>query len=661
MTNKVSAVLFAVAFFLSAGAAVPTLEEVVSLQESGDLPAALDLALPAMESAAPAELPFAALVYSQLLIDLEDLSAPLDTIESAESLPSELSDYLKFNLARLYLKRGAAEKALLKIDSIKDGTPGAYFKYRRLREKARICGQAKLYGKEALVWGEIGQIENLSRQKKKEASFKEAAAWERSGAYARAGRLYRELAFDFSPNPFGSRALKAYLRLGANDYPPKDDIRKEELIRKLLDAGRAEDALSLYQTFPKEKANPVILAQILYKARRNGDIFCMADEVVKKNAGAVNGDRGTVLKALWATLRTNDVERALKYHNWLKANLPPDHKLFIENNYAMGCSLYVNGRFAESLPYLAPVKSDKAGQFYRNALYKDALSRLVIGEAEEGLFDPLLAEKGEFRERAVYALKKWYSRDAGGDPIPGRSYYSAVSDKEFSKKTSAAISVFGQRLFTGRIDRNSTACRLYRAGFPLFALDQLEKRGRELTKEDAITRMMLLSEIGELCFEFPSDFDYRVGLSHPTPWKREILLAANEQGVDPSLMFAIARRESRFDPMAYSNVGAVGLFQLMPETARKIAGKEVSEEDLLDPLVNARIAAKYIKALTSEFPSSAQVAASYNAGEDVVSVWRKSFGDEDVLFTLLIPYFETQNYAEGVLFDKAVYKERLSR
>ncbi len=636
------------------------MRELFSLQDAGDLPTALDAVYQFMSASPDNVDPLVALVYSQLLIDLGDLSAPLDGIEEASS-SKDYGDYIRFNLVRLYLERGLVQKALETAESIRDGTPGAYFRYRLLREKATVYERAKLHGKEALAWGEIGAIENLSKQKKREALFREAVAWQMSGAEARAKRMFRAMAFDLTPNPFGSRALKAYAAMGADDYPPADQKQKEGLIDKLLNCGRTEDALALYKTFPKEKENNILLTQILYRARRNHELFCLADGVLKKTGSVENGDRGTVLKALWATLRTNDQDRAGSYFNWLKKNLPAGHKLVLENNYAMGCFRFVNGRFAEAVPLFEAVKTDKTGQFYRNALYKSALSSIAMGKGPEGLLAPLLEEKDGFRERSLYVLKKWYSFETEGDPLPSDSYYAAVSDKEFAKKTAAAIYVFEKKLFSGKIDRNSTAYRLYQAGFPLFALDQLEKKGKELTKEDAITRMMLLSEIGELCFEFPSDFDYRVGLSHPTPWRREIMLAAREEGVDPALMFAVARRESRFDPMAYSNVGAVGLFQLMPETAGKIAGRKISEEELLDPLTNARIAARYMKQLTAVFPMSAQVAASYNAGEDVVSVWSDSFGDDETLFVLLIPYFETQGYAEGVLFDKAVYAQRLSQ
>jgi hypothetical protein len=597
-----------------------------------------------------------ALVSSQQMLDSDDTSAPLEALEGVVSANPDVRDYLNFNLAKLYLKRGMTERALQKIESIKEETSGSYFKYRVLREKALIYEKSTLYGKEALTWGQIGLLENIGRQKKKEALFKEASAWERSGASARAKRIYKEIAFDFSPNPFGSRALIAYIALGAGDYPPGEMKAKEEMIIKLLNCGRAEDALSLLKLCGKNKENGPLLAQILYKARKNGELFAMADEAMQKSS-SLPGEKIIVLKALWATLRTNDGEKCEKYFNWLNNHIDVKSPISSEINYAKGCFLFVNGKFKECAPFFDITITDKTGPFYFNALFKKAMAGLVAGETTENPLSPLLEKKNDFEERSRFSQKKWYGQTLV--PLPSDSYYGAISDAAFGEKARGAFDSFENKQFAGRPGRDSLAYKLYSAGFPLFALDQMEKTGCLLTKENAYTKMMLLSEIGELCFEIPGDFDYRLGLSHPTPWRREIMLAAKEEGVDPALLFAIARRESRFDPLAYSGVGAVGLFQLMPETARRFSQNEIKEEDLLDPLTNARIAARYLKELGRLFPNKAEIAASYNAGEECVSVWRKSFGDDETVFTLMIPYYETQEYTEGVLFDIAVYSERL--
>jgi hypothetical protein len=660
MTSRIILILLFVSAVLPAQPPQDPLDEAIALQRKGEISGALEKLAPLLNSPGTEKENYPALLYSQFLLDLNDNSLPLEQIESAAAVKTEISDYLNFNLARIYLKRGLAENALEKIESIKEESLGSYFKYRYLREKARVCENLKLYGKEALVWGQIGILDNIGGQKKKEALFKEASAWQKSGADSRAKRMFRSIAFDFSPNPFGSRALKACIALGADDFPPAGAKEKEEVVKKLLACGRADDALFVVRSFPKDKENRLMLAQVLYKARKNEELFAIADEALQKPA-ADSCDKVIILRALWATLRTNDGGRADKYFGWLKSNLPEKTPMFVEANYAMGSFLFVNGKFKECLPHFNVVTGEKPGEFYLNAEFKNTMSRFALGEKPETLPAPLLENKTPFEERTVFSLKKWYGLEKEGYVPPADSYYAAISDKNFSRKAKEAINLFEKKLFAGKLGKESTAFKLYSAGFPLFALDQMEKNGSSLTKEDSITKMMLLSEIGELCFEVPSDYDYRLGLSHPTPWRGEIMIAAKEEGVDPSLMFAIARRESRFDPMAYSAVGAVGLFQLMPDTARKITGAEVSEEDLLDPIFNARIAARYLKELLKIFPSSAEIAASYNAGENCVSVWRQSFGDDETVFTLMIPYFETQGYTEGVLFDKAVYSERLGK
>lgn len=86
--------------------------------------------------------------------------------------------------------------------------------------------------------------------------------------------------------------------------------------------------------------------------------------------------------------------------------------------------------------------------------------------------------------------------------------------------------------------------------------------------------------------------------------------AAKEAGVDGALLRALAYVESRFNPLAKSEKGALGLCQLMPDTAR-----ELGVSDPFDPLDNARGAAKYLKRLLSKYHGDTSSAlAAYNWG-----------------------------------------------
>jgi soluble lytic murein transglycosylase-like protein len=105
-----------------------------------------------------------------------------------------------------------------------------------------------------------------------------------------------------------------------------------------------------------------------------------------------------------------------------------------------------------------------------------------------------------------------------------------------------------------------------------------------------------------------------------------------EHGVDPTLVRAVIQVESDYQPRARSSKGAMGLMQLMPETARRYAVR-----DPYDPASNIRAGVTHLKALLDRLPLNLALAA-YNAGE--VSVRR--FGG-------VPPYVETRTYISRVL------------
>ncbi|OCX66585.1 hypothetical protein BFP70_04650 [Thioclava sp. SK-1] len=140
-------------------------------------------------------------------------------------------------------------------------------------------------------------------------------------------------------------------------------------------------------------------------------------------------------------------------------------------------------------------------------------------------------------------------------------------------------------------------------------------------------------------------------------------------GVPEELTLAIARRESEFDPVVSSHVGAQGLMQLMPGTAKMMASKlGVSYEPtkLGDPAYNARLGAAYLNGLREDFSNSpVLVAAGYNAGPGRSRRWMEEQGDPrsptvDVIdWVELIPFDETRNYVMRVAESLPIYRARL--
>ena len=282
-----------------------------------------------------------------------------------------------------------------------------------------------------------------------------------------------------------------------------------------------------------------------------------------------------------------------------------------------------------------------------------AISNFLLGIKDKTTINKLISKSNPFQERAIFFCNH-FLKNSCEIKNSKLNLYLAKDDNNFLKKVEFFANIGRDNSFKGKINKNSLVYKLYKSGFSLYALNQLEKE-KMVFKEDKFIRNLLLAERGnQFCKEF-KNLNMELLFSHPFPFKDEVSQAALKHGIEKSLMFAICRNESRFNPYAYSNSGAVGLFQIMPETAKALLKREVTEEELFVPKFNAEVAALYLKKLKGLFPQTAMIVSSYNAGEDVVQRWKNNFLVDEILFVLMIPYFETQDYTEKVLFDKIIY------
>jgi len=137
---------------------------------------------------------------------------------------------------------------------------------------------------------------------------------------------------------------------------------------------------------------------------------------------------------------------------------------------------------------------------------------------------------------------------------------------------------------------------------------------------------------------------------------------AQRRGVDPYLLASITRQESGFEPSTVSNAGAVGLMQIMPEEASRIAAAgelgAVTREDLFDPQKNIAVgAAEYAQKLQAMNGNHTLAIASYNAGEQAVGTWLEKTPIDDLdVFVEAIPYAETRLYVKTVTRNRYEYR-----
>jgi soluble lytic murein transglycosylase len=135
------------------------------------------------------------------------------------------------------------------------------------------------------------------------------------------------------------------------------------------------------------------------------------------------------------------------------------------------------------------------------------------------------------------------------------------------------------------------------------------------------------------------------------------LIKKNAENLDPLIIISLIRQESAFNPEAQSRVGAKGLMQLMPATAKQF-NRRVKTRNLVNPEVNVAIGTKYLRQLISRYDGNLIFAlASYNAGENRIDRWRKEiFRSNDPLSTIeSIPFEETRNYVKLIYRNNFFY------
>jgi len=162
---------------------------------------------------------------------------------------------------------------------------------------------------------------------------------------------------------------------------------------------------------------------------------------------------------------------------------------------------------------------------------------------------------------------------------------------------------------------------------------------------------ILLAAAGGAFAYIQSDPDWYVRLRYPLEYEHIVTGHAENYDLDPALLAAVIYRESKFDAQARSSSGAIGLMQLLPDTAKGIAlhtgGTHFEVSDLLDPEINVRYGAFYLRRLLNKYGDIRLALAAYNAGQANVDEWRAE--NKGIAFP------ETRQYVDEVLAARDIY------
>jgi soluble lytic murein transglycosylase len=150
------------------------------------------------------------------------------------------------------------------------------------------------------------------------------------------------------------------------------------------------------------------------------------------------------------------------------------------------------------------------------------------------------------------------------------------------------------------------------------------------------------------------------------PYRELAHQAASENQIDEAWVFGLMRQESRFVNVAHSSVGASGLMQIMPATARWIARrlglKRFKPKEMQDPAKNIQFGAYYLKHMQSTLDDSPVLAtAAYNAGPGRAQRWRDTRLMEAAVYIESIPFAETRDYVKKVMSNAMYYAARFGQ
>lgn len=274
-----------------------------------------------------------------------------------------------------------------------------------------------------------------------------------------------------------------------------------------------------------------------------------------------------------------------------------------------------------------------------------ALAEEGSGPAAEAILRPLA------RERHFYGLMA--AEDLGAVKGPDWSA-KAVAEEDLARVR--AIPAIGRAFALYRLEMNPEAFREWVLG-----LRAMDDRGLLAASELALREGLADRAIGAADITASvHDFSRRYPVHHREP----LAAAASQWGIDEALLFGIIRQESRFNATAKSRVGAMGLMQLMPATARWVA-KQIPLQyyhpgQLTRPEVNVAMGTYYFQRVLADLGDPVAAAAAYNAGPGRAKRWRAAQSLEGAVYAESIPFDETRGYVKKVMANAWYYTHRLT-
>ena len=547
-------------------------------------------------------------------------------------------------------------------------------------------------------------IKGIKTETAEESLYLQGQAKEAQGEVNQAYALYQAVRVSYPYSRWTSEARKDQARL-KEKYPEllglttiKDTADEAE---QLTREGKYRDAELLYKELLNNVTEPELrmsftakLAGVYLAERKRNEAIPVLEQIARDYPETSEAPKALyqIGQILW---NRHDNAQALAYFKLIMERYPTSS--YVERaRYAAGDIYEAGGRMEEAVRLYSslstefpnsPVRDDAtwrlAWLYYRTGDWQSAATtfKILAGQASDGSYRTAAlywqarsTEKLADKESAIQLFRQLVT---AGD----ESYYQTLALQRlallgvpFPEPSTTITSIPAEidppmtpeNTFHLAHARELSALRLHR-----LAVDELDRIDYQSGKQTGLRRLLVREYFQNeaygrslaLANQLPaSDVDrnlYRFPLAY---WEI-IRKKAQEREIDPYLVLALIRQESLFDSRARSPAFALGLMQILPSTAARVARRigitPPSNEKLFEPEANLTLGTQYLKDLLRRYSNNwFKAIAAYNAGEAAVDRWEKEIGTEDIEeFVERIPYVETRGYVKLVTRNHRIYKK----
>lgn len=352
--------------------------------------------------------------------------------------------------------------------------------------------------------------------------------------------------------------------------------------------------------------------------------------------------------------RKGDLSSAEKIYKRVLENFPEKKE---DALWGLGWMYYSSGDYKRALTYLSKLTAYHNSRDYYKYLYWQARAHEKLAEGCMRMEASLSAGQADLRkdyDEDLCANRNDFFSTLSSDD----GYYGyLIRFRSADNKTTGRLEISRPVRPDGEIYERIEALVLL--GMRDWVREELIASLR-MTKES--NEFFYLSQIAMELNEYKSIITFVeknkgnkefLPLSYPLGYGDIVKNISKEKGIDAYLVTAVIREESRFDPTAFSQAGAIGLMQLMPSTARRFKNElnieHIDRTELQSVRKNILLGTHYLSVLLREFKAVPYALAAYNAGENAMRKWLNNNNKDLDEFIEDIPYTETRGYVMKVL------------